>query len=272
MKSKETLKPNIYRVILFSLLMFIIVLLPVSASFIFTGESYNLIVTLLFFGSFILMYILPLYFVRWEGGNSIEELGVGMDDNTVRDLFIGGLTGIIASGFVVIFAYLGGTLRPVSQITTDLIISQIIITTPVAFFEELCYRGYMMTRMARLGGPIFGILLSSILFSLFHFSWWIPLGTVPPHMILLFTTNLLLGGIVLGLSYYLSGEKLWAAIGFHFMWNMIAYIMFPIYPREFAYLPEIFQIEWGIISILGFLLGAVIIWFVYSSLIQKESE
>ncbi|TXT57419.1 MAG: conserved membrane protein of unknown function [Candidatus Thorarchaeota archaeon] len=261
-----------YRVLLFSLLMFLIVVLPLVVGSFFTGYTYSLVVTFLFFGSFLLMYLLPLYFVRWEGGESIEELGVSMNDNTIRDLLIGGIAGIVSAGLVVAFASLGGVLRPASQITADLIMSEIIITVPVAFFEELCYRGYMMTRMARAWGLVPGILVSSLIFSLFHFSWWVPIGVVPIPLIILFTTNLMLGGIVLGLAYYLSGKNLWAPIGFHFMWNMIAYVMFPIYPRDYAYLPEIFQIEWGVTSILGFTLGAILLWFSYSYIVKPEVE
>ncbi|MHA1908495.1 MAG: CPBP family intramembrane glutamic endopeptidase, partial [Candidatus Thorarchaeota archaeon] len=183
---------------------------------------------------------------------------------------VGLLAGALASALVVIIAWaFGGDLRPSLEITGDLIASEIIITVPTAFFEELAYRGYLMPRMAKLWGRGKGIIISSLFFSLLHFAWWAPLGSVPIHLVILFTFNIMLGGIVLSLSYFMSGEKLWVPIGFHFSWNMIAYILFPTYPRVSVNLPEIFQIEWGITTILGFLFGLSVLWIFLQ---QKKKE
>jgi hypothetical protein len=36
---------------------------------------------------------------------------------------------------------------------------------------------------------------------------------------------------------------------------MLAYIIFPVYPRVQVVLPEIFQIEWGLTTVVGFMIG-----------------
>jgi len=254
---------RVLRVIAFTGIMLLIVMMSpiITAPFVGT-ELYGLVGTSLFFLTFGLFYFTVYVFVKWEGGSSISELGADIEDKQLfPHISIGLLAGAIGAGIVVLIAaLLGGDLRPPSQITADLITSEIIITVPTAFFEELAYRGYMMPRMVDLWGKGKGIMISSLVFGLLHFGWWAPLGSVPLHLVLIFTLNLTLGGIILSLSYFMSGKKLWVPIGFHFAWNMIAYLLFPVYPREYVYLPEVFQIEWGLTSIIGFVVGLSVIW------------
>jgi membrane protease YdiL (CAAX protease family) len=125
-----------------------------------------------------------------------------------------------------------------------------------------------MTRMAEAWGRRTGILASSAFFSILHYSWWLPLGSVSVELIAMFTFNLFLGGIVLGVSYYLSGEKLWVPIAFHFTWNVLAYVLFPVFPAQPVSSPILWQIEWGLTTVLGFLFGLCLIW----SLIAKHSS
>jgi membrane protease YdiL (CAAX protease family) len=233
---------------------------PVLTAAVSGTDVYDAVGTLSFFATFALMYFAAAAFVRWEGGRSVTELGLAVDSRTNLLLAVGAIAGAIAAGFVVLMAVLfGGQLRPVSEITGDLVISEIIITTPVALFEELCYRGYLVSRMTKLWGLPAGICTSSLVFSLLHFNWWLPLGSVPYLLVAIFAFNMFLGGVVLGLTYYLSGNRLWAPIAFHLAWNMIAYILFPIYPQVPVVAPELFQIEWGVTTIPGFVLGFLVL-------------
>lgn len=86
------------------------------------------------------------------------------------------------------------------------------------------------------------------------------MGSVPYLLVAIFAFNMFLGGVVLGLTYYLSGNRLWAPIAFHFVWNMIAYVLFPVYPHTSVAAPELFQIEWGVSTIPGFLLGFLVLF------------
>ena len=261
-----------FRLILFMIANLLIVLMaPVSYS-LFTGDLLALVATLIFFLTFILMYIVTWAFVRWDGGESIEELGVPVDSRFGSHITIGAIAGAIGAAFVVAIAFFfGGQLRTFvnTEETMNLIVNEIIITAPTAFFEELVHRGYILSRMEDLAGRRSAIFLSSIFFSLLHFSWWATPG-FPVHLILLFTFNIFLGGVVLSLSYYWSGRRLWVPIAFHFMWNFLAYIMFPTFPREAVTQPEIFQIEWGITTIGGFLLGLSILWSFLATEKNKE--
>jgi membrane protease YdiL (CAAX protease family) len=265
----DTIQTNWLRLILFMLVMLLIVLMAPVAYTLFTGDLLALVATLVFFMTFVLMYIVTWAFVRWDGGNSVEELGVSIDKRFVPHISIGAIAGALAASLVVVVAFFfGGQLRPSDQITANLIVNEIIITAPTAFFEELTHRGYILTRMEDLAGRRFAILFGSLFFSLLHFSWWAAPG-FPIHLAILFTLNMFIGGVVLSLSYYWSGRRLWVPIAFHFMWNMIAYILFPTDPLTVLQ-PEIFQIEWGIISIIGFLFGLSILWSLLASEKNKE--
>ncbi|MHA2024754.1 MAG: CPBP family intramembrane glutamic endopeptidase [Candidatus Thorarchaeota archaeon] len=261
----EDRETNFLKLIIFMGLNFLIVLMAPVVGVLFTGELYQLAGTLVFFLTFILMYAITWAFVIWDGGKNISELGIDLDTDTTPHIVIGAIAGVAASVLVVVFALVGGgQLRPVEQITADLIMNQIIITVPTALFEELVHRGYILTRMENLMGQRSAILLSSFFFALLHFSWWRSPG-LTPDLIILFSANLFLGGVLLSLSYYWSGKKLWVPIAFHFMWNMIAYLLFPPFPRESVSMPGIFQIEWGVTTIVGFLFGITLLWGILAS-------
>jgi membrane protease YdiL (CAAX protease family) len=258
----EDTKKRALRVLLFMVIMFLIVSLsPFVVRPLQGTDLYPLVGSVVFFLTFFLLYITPLFFVNWEGEDSLGPLGLNIDDEKMTvDLSIGLVSGAIASFFVVLMAIVfGGTLRPLSEIGSDLIMGQIIITVPTALLEELCYRGYLLSRMAQLVGRRIAIIGSSIVFSLLHFTWWIPLGSVSLLLIFLFTLNIALGGVVLSVGYFRTGSRLWLPIGFHFSWNMVGYIMFPQFPLVPVDMPYLYQIEWGLTTIPGFLIGLAIV-------------
>ncbi len=238
------------RLLLFMIAMFLIILMQ------------SLLGTLMVLLGFILTYTITWAFIRWEGGESIAELGLDVDNRFGSHISIGAIAGALAAALVVAIAFFfGGQLRSFNEITGDLIINVIFNAALFSFFEELSNRGYILTRMETLAGRRTAIIFSSLFFSLLHFSWWAPAGFDVP-LIVLFTFNIFLGGVVLSFGYYWSGRRLWVPIAFHFMWNVIAYIMFPSFPGEGVTVvqPEIFQIEWGLTTIIGFLFALSILW------------
>lgn len=233
--------------------------------------SRALVGTGVFFGTYILMYVALVAFLRWEDGGDITGLGIQFEKRTTSHIIVGLVAGSVGALLVYFIAmYFGGSLRPAADIDADLIATEIMITVPVALFEELSYRGYLMPRIERLSSRNVAILLTSIWFAVLHFGWWLPLGTVSWHLILIFNFNLFLGGVVLGMSYYLSGNRLWVPIAFHFAWNMIAFILFPVYPHDPVLMPEVFQIEWGITTIPGFILGLSLVWVLLQELKNRK--
>ncbi|MFW9832542.1 MAG: lysostaphin resistance A-like protein [Candidatus Thorarchaeota archaeon] len=209
---------------------------------------------------FVFMFIITWAFVKWEGGESIVELGLELDNRVSRNISIGAISAALAAAIVTAIAFFfGGQLRPVNEITGDLIVNLVLNAALFSFFEELTHRGYILTRVESLAGRKIAIVFSSLFFSLLHFSWWGPAG-FNTLLIVLFTFNIFLGGVVLSFSYFWSGKSLWTPISFHFMWNVLAYTAFPDFPQVSVIQPEIFQIEWGITTVIGFLFALAILW------------
>ncbi|WP_439183360.1 lysostaphin resistance A-like protein [Carboxylicivirga taeanensis] len=80
----------------------------------------------------------------------------------------------------------------------------------VGFFEELVFRGYIQTNLSKALNSTWGLLISSLLFTILH--------GLNPSITLLGLFNIFLAGLLLGVFYQLSGN-LWGAIGFHALWN-----------------------------------------------------
>jgi uncharacterized protein len=253
--------------------MFLLIEMPNAANrFIAEPDISLMVASLLSLLVYPLMYATVIIFLRWERNTSIADLGGDINKHTVHDLIIGLVAGIAGSGLVILLAFVfGGQLRPIAEITPGLVLGNAIVTVLVSYVEELAYRGYLLTRSSKIAlGKLFGIILSSIVFSLLHYSWWVPMGVVSLHLILLFSFNLFLGGVVLSLMYFLSGRKLWAPIGFHFAWNIVAYVAFPVFPTEPVQNPALFQIEWGITTIPAFLVGLAVAWLLLNLKKKKE--
>ena len=247
------------KVILFMAIMLLIVEMSPILTNSFSGQMYEVVGTLTFLATFLFMYLTIEGFVRWDK-TSISKLGLDVDQKTTSHIIIGAIAAVVSVAVVFGLAVLyGATLTPLNQINADLISSEIIITTPTALFEELAYRGYILSRLERLTGKTSAILFSSLFFAFLHFSWW-TYPAVNTLLIGIFSINMFLGGVVLSLSYFWSGRKLWVPISFHFVWNMLAYIIFPHFPLEEVMRPEVFQIEWGITTIFGFLLGLSLLY------------
>ncbi|MEM2142834.1 MAG: type II CAAX endopeptidase family protein [Candidatus Thorarchaeota archaeon] len=248
-----------YRFLLFMMVLFIGISVADVATRVAPEPLAPVVSTLAFFGFYGLM-ILSVKVLLWtEDGGPLVRLGLDIDNRTLPLLAVGGLGGILSAGYVYVVAlFLGGSVKLIAEVSSDMVISQGIITALVALVEEICYRGYLMTRLAESFGRPAGVIISSAFFSLMHYSWWFGNDTVTPELVAMFSLNLFVGGMVLGLSYYATGRVLWTAVGFHYFWNMMAYTLFPVFPRDSVASPILFQIEWGMTTIPAFLLGLLV--------------
>jgi membrane protease YdiL (CAAX protease family) len=90
-----------------------------------------------------------------------------------------------------------------------------------AFHEELIFRGYLLQNMLDIRRPVWGVLFSSVVFSLMHsLNPGVWTSILPP-------LNLFLAGVVLALAYMVSGN-LWFPSAMHFMWNFCQGAVFGI--------------------------------------------
>jgi hypothetical protein len=92
-----------------------------------------------------------------------------------------------------------------------------LILMTAATNEELAFRGYPFQRLVDSLGPVWAVIVSSLLFGLVH------LGN--PHHTLISTANTMLVGVPLCIAY-LRTRALWMPVGIHFIWNYVQGFLF----------------------------------------------
>ncbi|HIE37809.1 MAG TPA: NUDIX domain-containing protein [Anaerolineales bacterium] len=82
---------------------------------------------------------------------------------------------------------------------------------PLAAAEEVAFRGYLLRALTTWRGPAVGVVVTSLLFALFH--------ALNPNPSWLAMLNIALAGVVFALAAERAGT-LWLAVGYHFAWNL----------------------------------------------------
>lgn len=133
-------------------------------------------------------------------------------------------------------------IKGVARITGlgDYLISLAVMAVAPAIFEELFFRGGVQNLMQRsTKNPWLSIIVSSIIFSAIHLSFY---GFLPRMAL----------GIVLGLFFYYSGS-LWLPILGHFFQNAMVVTQLYIYQKQGKSVEdamnETFPLWWGLIGI-----------------------
>jgi membrane protease YdiL (CAAX protease family) len=105
-----------------------------------------------------------------------------------------------------------------TSMMTWLLVPTLII---MAFNEEITCRGYLLQTFVDEGRPLLGVLVSSLIFWVFHALnpavWSTPLASV----------NLFGAGIVLALAYLATGN-IWFPTVMHFAWNAVQGVLFEL--------------------------------------------
>jgi len=145
-----------------------------------------------------------------------------LDKKTFESLgfTIKGYTNEAGLGLVAALAILGiGSLLLVATgnitfISANLSISPLMLELGlmliVAFVEELIFRGYLLNNLMQSMNKWLALLITSVLFALFHQS--------NPDVTLVAIINILLAGFLIGINYIFT-RNLWFGICFHFAWD-----------------------------------------------------
>lgn len=156
------------------------------------------------------------------------------DDKTLIYILLGAFLVVVVQPLVIYLGYLN-SLVPLPESLTDMQVSQyqmiedfltsegviwfglFHIALIPAFCEEILFRGYILRAFEKSWGIIVGVIVSGIIFGLFH----IQLANLLPLATL---------GIILALMTWLSGS-LWPAIVAHFINNGAAVLVGTSYPE-----------------------------------------
>jgi membrane protease YdiL (CAAX protease family) len=137
--------------------------------------------------------------------------------------------------------------------------SLIIIGFLPGLFEEVAFRSGLQNLMTRwFKGPVIAIILTSIVFSLVHISYY---GFLVRFAL----------GVILGLIFYYSGN-IWLSVLFHFLYNGLQVTALYLYTiagtKQQKEIEENFPLWAGAVALI--LIIYLFIYFRKISLIQKE--
>ena len=196
-----------------------------------------------------------------------EFLRMKWNDDTVFYMVLGGTLILVIQPAVMFLGYLNSFLptpefleqlhRSQYEMFEDylssdgvLLIGLFHIALVPAFAEEVLFRGYVMRAFERSAGIIAALVISSLIFSLFHLQLTniLPLATL---------------GAVMGLLTWLSGS-IWPAAVAHFVNNGSAVIMGTIWPDQaFAEItPDVLPSIW--VLALSIVLSVILVRILYS--------
>lgn len=151
-------------------------------------------------------------FVRFLDRRRLFDLGLRLEKSWVTQIAWGTILGVLLLGLVFAAEWLAGWLMPLGLAGGNYlpILGFFLFFVSVAINEELVFRGYTLQTLQQEWGTHGALLVSSLLFALFHglnpnFSWRGFLG-------------IFLAGILLGYAY-LVARSLWLPIALHFAWN-----------------------------------------------------
>lgn len=209
---------------------------------------------------------------RWLDRRPFLDLGLRWNRRAAADLLLGfGLTGLMfavifllewAPGFLQFegFAWQAQPLAAILQGTFLMLLAYIF----TGWGEELLFRGYWLQNISEGLNLSWGIVITSVLFSLAHL--------LNPNPSLAAVLGLILGGLFFAFAYVRTGQ-LWLPIGIHIGWNFFEGTIFGFQVsgtepfslvRQTVQGPEIitggaFGPEAGLVLLPALLLGALII-------------
>lgn len=136
------------------------------------------------------------------------------------------------------------------------LMSMFIIAILPAIFEEVCFRAGLQNILTRwFGGPVIAIIVTSIIFSAIHVSYY---GFLVRFAL----------GIILGMIFYISGS-IWLSILFHFLFNgvQVSVLYFTGAGRDLNAkdVEENFSLLWGPVAL-------IFLWIVFKKFIRASKE
>jgi uncharacterized protein len=154
--------------------------------------------------------LLTVFFRKKIDGKKIITPGfhrVRMAPDLISGILLGFI--LIVLGFMIL--YLTGFVKIITiQPDVTYLTGSLILFMLISWLEEISFRAYILNNLMDSFGRYTALLISSVLFALFHM--------LNPELSLLSFINLILAGLLLGLVYMHTGA-IWYALGLHFSWN-----------------------------------------------------
>jgi len=162
--------------------------------------------------------VLSWYFVRLER-KTLHYLGLELNLRQIKLFLSGLLIGLAAYGVVVLLVAVYA--NPAFQINDHLVFipffSGIIFLLSSAVFEELMFRGYILKKLTESIGIVKALMVTGLLFGVYHWLAWGILGNWQLMILSLITTGI--GHLIFATALLRSGS-LYLSISIHYAWNV----------------------------------------------------
>jgi membrane protease YdiL (CAAX protease family) len=169
--------------------------------------------------------LLLIWLISWLKGDRWSDLGFRMPKSWPRTVFIGALVAVLLQLAALVQIKLGGPIPDISsfeQIRGNplaLLGYLVIAWTSAGLGEEIIWRGFFMTQIARVFGEgragwTIGLVSSAAVFGLVH-AYQGVVGIVMTAVT----------GIVFGLVFLYSKRNLWAAVMAHALTDSLAFVL-----------------------------------------------
>ncbi len=197
-----------------------------------------------YLGFYVLIFATLVLFVRVIDRSSLNEIGLRKAPKWKAYVLLGVLFAFLARfSEILIYLLLGGTLRFYGYPSPFIIVFFIVDTLIVGLAEEGIYRGYIQKHLTHNHGFIPALLVSTILFKIYHVNFFsVNFSDVAIISLIIPFPSF---GMFAGYLYYKTRENLLGPIVLHMFYDLFGTII-PI-EVETANLPA------GWISILGLL-------------------
>lgn len=155
----------------------------------------------------VLAFVVYAFLVkRVERRHAME---MALDASMWRELGVGFILGAALIACILLMLYASGLYQVRPGQWSGWFDSLVFNSFISGMLEELAFRAILLRLLARVFGPVSGLILSSLLFGVAHLS----------HATLLAAAEVAFnGGLILGLLYMATG-RLWLSIGFHIGWD-----------------------------------------------------
>lgn len=209
-----TLRPKIMSTIIFIPFLYILGWI-LASPLIFVGiekENISLIGTIITFLIFVIS--LPEWFeVRWKLNNVWKLVGIKKTNRNIKPIFyfLKGLFGaIILLSAIIIPIILFKDGNWLGEISIDNLINSLLLIFGVGFAEELIFRGWLLEELKNQFGLKKALIFQSIIFSIVHIGFNLPLLQMVSIL-----SGLFLLGIFLAFMRLKDDNSLWGCIGLH---------------------------------------------------------
>ncbi|CAN5613779.1 hypothetical protein BH23GEM10_BH23GEM10_05000 [soil metagenome] len=162
--------------------------------------------------------------IRGVDGRPVTALGLGLSRQAGVQTALGAAIGAGALAAAVLALLGTGALHYVAQPGTAgawaaIVLGHAAVFTVAAFAEEALFRGYPFQVLARAGGPVVAVMVTSVLFAIAH--------GANPDVGPIALANIFLAGVMLGVAY-LRTLSLWFVTAVHVGWNWAMATLFDL--------------------------------------------